>query len=227
MAAASARSTQLGGGGGPDLEQRTVGVRRSVGVGAASHTAHQSFVSSVILGAVRLISRKEQSLTSACNRRTRLMALAAAGVLTVAGLGPAGAAGHGARVPYHEVGLTHCLNGGLLRAFPPRVMRPTSRFIITARNPELVRWSPNLYRWKGGSWRLYDSSKPWYFATTMSYGYVQIGFDFAWKASNYAGIVSSQFTGLRPGRYRVRNYMYWARTGANHAQWSPVYCTYR
>jgi hypothetical protein len=86
---------------------------------------------------------------------------------------------------------------------------------------EAVYWSPDLYRWNGSNWVLYDGSKPWFYAFANSNGTVYQSLLYStWftKGSN-AAIISVNFGPLHPGYYRVFNYYSWSN-GASASSWS-------
>jgi hypothetical protein len=128
----------------------------------------------------------------------------AAAVLLSAG----SAAAHGTVFPYHERGAVICDAGGIMRVYPPRVMAPTQP--TDFRNPEQVYWSPDLYRKQGRSWRRVVSG-PILYAFTSSYGYYQATLQAAWHLVDNPGsqILFHRFTGLGPGLYRVKSYLWW------------------
>jgi hypothetical protein len=151
----------------------------------------------------------------------RSLGLAVAAVMSLCALAPAASARR-VPVPYHELGPIECLDGGIMRAYPPRLMRPA------VGGNEQVEWSPDLYKWnrKRRSWRRFDGSRPWYVAITGPYGYYQASYDQAWHTPGGMGMLFVPFSGLRPGRYAVKNFMYWNRTGAKRAKFGPV-CAFR
>jgi hypothetical protein len=146
--------------------------------------------------------------------RAALVALCLALVAAPAAV-PERADAHGS-APYHEAGQTMCQAGRVL-AYPPRVMRPTRP--ADWRNAQLVKWSPDLYRWQKRRWRLVDGSKPWNWAATSDAGYLQRPLDSAWHKPNNFGALFEPFDGLRSGIYAVKHYMYWADSGQTHAHW--------
>ena len=121
-------------------------------------------------------------------------------------------------VPYHEIGAWgHDSNG--LKTNPPRSMGPS--YQRNCRNGELVKWSPDLYRWNGSQWVLYNGQAPWYQAVTSSYGYCGFA-QGTWLAPNMSGLGFHRFGTLPIGHYAIKNYMYWPNLGRTHADWSQM-----
>ena len=100
-------------------------------------------------------------------RRTRIGLAAAA---TAVALLPTAA--DAATTPAFTLGSVRCLPGGIMQAYPPSVMRPVASN-VDFRNPEIVKWSPDLQIVRSGRWVNYDTSRPFYLAFTSSYGYFQ------------------------------------------------------
>jgi hypothetical protein len=144
-------------------------------------------------------------------------------VLLVAAVAASPAAADGVGLPAHAIGKTEC-GQGYVKTWHPRQM--LSSFATTFRNPELVRWSPDLHRWNGTSWQLYDGSRPWYRAFTSSHGYFQSQFTAtAWQSeATNAPISFVPFYNLPRGYYAIKNYMRWDRLSGTHAEWS-AYCS--
>lgn len=107
-------------------------------------------------------------------------------------------------------------------AFPPQM---TS----TAGQAQVVYFSPDLYRWNGSSWRLYDGSRPWYWGVANGYG-VQYNANLHgnWFVQTNA-LRFVPFAGLPSGYYRVADYYRWGATGyyaprsfvASGSAWAP------
>ncbi len=164
---------------------------------------------------------------SKTRKRTPLLATAATLIVAIAslvgmpGAGPESAEATTANVPYHEIG-QWLYDGYGLGARPPRVMRPYQN--VNCRVGELVKWSPDLYRWNGTSWVLYDGRAPWYQAVTSIYGYCQpTTYAAAWTAPSGMSVMFHRFGGLPTGYYAIKNYMYWASLNRTHADWSNVF----
>ena len=151
-----------------------------------------------------------------------LLALAAV-VFVAAGLAPGKAFADGSGFPYHEVGMVICGQGSV-KAYPPRIMR-SWQSLPDYRNPEIVQWSPDLYKYVGGSWQLVDGTRPWYRAFTTSIGYYQSQFSGAWTnpKTNYGQVLFVPYYSLSPGYYSIKNYMHWDFANRTHAQFS-AYC---
>jgi hypothetical protein len=126
---------------------------------------------------------------------------------------PAGAAAHGTLRPPHQVGRVECVAGGIMRAYPPRLMRPTTP--TDDRNPEQVFWRPTLYRRyrRAGKilWRRVAIG-PRLFAFTSSYGFYQGQLQQAWHYQSNPGsqVLFYPFKGLGRGTYRIKHYLHWA-----------------
>ena len=135
-------------------------------------------------------------------------ALAAA--VTCAALLPGAA--HATTSPGFKLGAVRCLDGGVMQAYPPSVMRPVGAN-VDFRNPEIVKWSPDLQVVRNGSWVNYDTSRPFYSAFTSSYGYYQAPYTGAWTTPTNAGMMFVPFKGLPAGTYRIRNFLYWDKLG--------------
>jgi hypothetical protein len=130
---------------------------------------------------------------------------AVVGVLATA-LGAPGAAA--AQTPYYELGAVQCLNGGEMRVYPPPVMRPSD-----GSGPEAVAWSPKIVVSTGGDNVVdYNTSAPWYQASTTSigYGFTPYGRGFYGPRGQLSFV---PFSGISPGRYFVRHLLYWAGLG--------------
>ncbi len=149
------------------------------------------------------------------------LGVAIAALIGMSGAAPERAEASPGNVPYHEIGPWR-YDGYGLAAYPARVMRPYQN--VTCRVGELVKWSPDLYRWNGTSWVLYDGRAPWYQAVTSIYGYCQpTTFAAAWSAPNGMSVLFHRFGALPPGYYAIKNYMYWASPNRSHADWSDVF----
>jgi|tagenome__1003787_1003787.scaffolds.fasta_scaffold20370858_1 hypothetical protein len=142
-------------------------------------------------------------------RRTRTALAAAA---TAVALLPTAA--DAATTPPVTLGSVRCVAGGILQAYPPSVMRPVGAS-VDFRNPEIVKWSPDLQVARNGRWVNYDTSRPFYMAFTSSYGYFQTAYmPSAWTSTTTnASMTFVPFNGLAAGRYRIRNWLYWDKLG--------------
>jgi hypothetical protein len=147
----------------------------------------------------------------------------AAALLAVVCLAPSNALAHGSRFPYHRIGMVVCGQGSV-KAYPPRIMR-SWQYLPDFRNPEIVHWSPDLYKYVEGKWRLVDSSRPWYRAFTTSIGYYQAPFGGAWidPKTNKGQVLFVPYYYLSPGFYAIKNYMHWDYSNRTHSQFSG-YC---
>ena len=136
---------------------------------------------------------------------------------------PGRADAHRRGVPYHEIGAVVCGNG-FVRAYPPRVMRSV-QYLPSYRKVEIVHWSPDLWKYVGGRWRLVDGSRPWYRAFTSSIGYYQAPYSGAWvnPKTNWGQVLFVPYYKLTPGWYAIKNYMHWDYNGRRHSQFSR-YC---
>lgn len=141
--------------------------------------------------------------------------------LLLAAVAPLTAAAHGSTFPPHALGSMDC-GPGYVKTWPPRQM--LSSFQTNFRNPEMVQWSPDLYRWNGSSWQLFDGTRPWYRAFTSSYGYYSAPFSGAWQAvTTNASMMFVPYYNLPRGYYAIKNFMRWDRVSGTHAEFSP-YC---
>jgi hypothetical protein len=139
----------------------------------------------------------------------KLRGIAFVVVLAVAFAGqPSGASAHGSTFPYHRLGAMQCVDGGVIRVYPPAAMAPTEP--TDFRSPEQVYWSPDLYRKGRRGWRRVREG-PIFFAFTSSYGFYQGQFQQAWHDEDIPGsqVLFHPFTDLRAGRYRVKHFMWW------------------
>jgi hypothetical protein len=165
--------------------------------------------------------------TTSRTRATRRIAAIAAGAIgTLCLLGSPGASLDRAEaaltnnVPRHQIGQWF-YDGYGLGVNPPRSMRPFNN--VNCRNGELVKWSPDLYRWNGRRWVLYNGSAPWYYAVTSIYGYCQVYYSMAWNSPSGMGVYFHRFGPLPRGWYAIKNYMYWPKLNRNHAHWSDTF----
>jgi len=163
-------------------------------------------------------------------RRPSLTALATlligvVGVLGMPALATERADAHPGNVPGHAIG-NWFYDGYGLGVWPPRYMRSYRN--ATCWNGELVKWSPDLYRWNGNtrSWVLYDGTAPWYQAVTSSSGYCQLAYGAVWLAPNGGAITFRRIGRLPVGYYAVLHYMYWVALGRTHTEWSNVFQVY-
>jgi hypothetical protein len=127
-----------------------------------------------------------------------------------------------------------CHSGGVMRAYPPSYIQPVDAG-RTHRNPELVSWSPDLQkrvrrngRWK---WKTVRRSG-WFSAFTSDYGFYQpspgVGYagGWAWTSDDTnAGMQFVPFYDLGPGKYRLKQYVWW---GQLDEWWWYIYgkCTF-
>ena len=143
-------------------------------------------------------------------RRTRIgLAVAAVALLPTAA--------DAATTPPLKLGSVRCLAGGTLQAYPPAMMRPLGAS-VDFRNPEIVKWSPDLQIVRSGRWVNYDTSRPFYMAFTSSYGYFQTAsMPSAWTSTTTnASMTFVPFNGLPAGSYRVRNWLFWDKLGKTY-----------
>ena len=96
-----------------------------------------------------------------------------------------------------------------MRVYPPRFIAPV--YARDGRNPELVKWSPDIQKYIGGRWRTVRVGA-WWAAAISSYGYVQRPGMGAW--SN--GMQNASFYGLSRGSYRAVQYVWWQQLGSTH-----------
>jgi hypothetical protein len=157
---------------------------------------------------------------------SRSLLAVAAVLVALACLPPSNAFAHRSGVPYHQVGMVVCGQGSV-KAYPPRIMR-SWQYLPDFRNPEIVHWSPDLYKYVGGKWRLADGSRPWYRAFTTSIGYYQAPFGGAWinPKTNQGQVIFVPYYYLSPGFYAIKNYMHWDYSNRTHSQFSG-YCRVR
>lgn len=138
--------------------------------------------------------------------RRRRCSCAAVGAAAIAIAAPVAQAA--AQPPYYELGSVQCLNGGEMRVYPPPVMRPAD-----GSGPETVAWSPKIVVSTGGDNVVdYNTSAPWYQASTNSigYGFTPYGRGFYGPRGQLSLV---PFTGIAPGRYFVRHLLYWSSLG--------------
>jgi hypothetical protein len=148
----------------------------------------------------------------------------AAALLALSGLLPQVADAHRRpRTPYHQLGAVVC-GQGFVRAYPPRIMRSV-QYLPSYRKVEIVRWSPDLWKFIAGRWRLVDGTRPWYRAFTSSIGYYQAPYSGAWlnPATNWGQVLFVPYYNLTPGWYAIKNYMRWDYGGLRHSEFSR-YC---
>ncbi len=153
---------------------------------------------------------------------TAFAVVALAAALLAATLAPQPAEAHGTGIPYHQSGGASCWygsNGYLnVQSKVPAQMRSWYGGM------ENVRWSPDLYRWNGTSWQLYDQSKPWMQAAANGNGLVRQQ-DGTYWTNLQTGFPYLQgngpvFSNLPRGSYAVKEYYYWLSSGHKHTQWS-------
>ena len=130
----------------------------------------------------------------------------------------------------YELGSMQCLNGGLLRIYPPRSMTPV--YDVSFRNPEIVRWSADLqkrYRTRRGRYRFrtVDNSRPFHEAFTSSYGYYQAPYQGAWRnMRTNAGTLFEPFGGLTRGIYRIKHWLYWGQLNETYTAVNSARCRF-
>jgi hypothetical protein len=155
------------------------------------------------------------------------------GLLALPALAPERAEAHGTYVPAHQLGRSYYDNYGL-HTYWPRYMMPYYNVSCT-RGGERVYWSPDLYRWNGYQWVLYNGSAPWYRAITASNSgpilpsqYCPLAYGAIWIDPNGYSIspFGYPFRQLPVGYYAIKNYMYWGSIGRDHNQWSDVFRLY-
>lgn len=141
--------------------------------------------------------------------RRRARRWASAGVIAAAAL--AAAPGAQAQTPYYELGSVQCLSGGEMRVYPPPVMRPSD-----GSGPENVAWSPKIVVSTGGDNADYNTSAPWYQASTTSigYGFTPYGRGFYGPRGQLTFV---PFSGVAAGRYFVRHLLFWQGLGTYYA----------
>jgi hypothetical protein len=105
--------------------------------------------------------------------------------------------------------------GRQVNAYPPKMTSVSGGL-------EKVEWSPDLYRWNGTSWYLYDSSKPWYYAFATGNGlvYQQLRYG-TWFQPNETPLNFAIFRPLHSGYYAVVDHYRWSN-GATTSAWSYV-----
>jgi hypothetical protein len=114
--------------------------------------------------------------------------------------------------------------GRQVRAYPP-TMTSISGYT------ETVYWSPDLYRWNGSSWVLYDGSMPWLNASADANGtHYQSGRYGTWFWPNGNPINFAAYNYLPAGSYAVKEYFMWSN-GSQTSAWSYYwgggsYCTF-
>jgi len=142
--------------------------------------------------------------------------------LAIAAFAASPAAADGTGFPAHQIGSVEC-SQSTVKVWTPRQM--VSTYHTNFLNPEQVQWSPDLWRWNGSTWVLYDGSRPWYRAFTSSYGYFQTAYvASAWQAvPTNAPVAFVPFYNLPAGYYAIKNYMKWDWTYGTHAEFSG-YC---
>lgn len=141
-------------------------------------------------------------------------------VIAIAAVAPSTAAADGSAYPAHQLGSTEC-GTGYVKVWTPRQM--LSSFPTNFRNPEMVTWSPDLHRWNGSSWQLFDGTRPWYRAFTSSYGYYQNPLGTWQNVNTNMGTMFVPYFNLPRGYYAIKNFMRWGNVAGTHAQFSP-YC---
>jgi len=96
---------------------------------------------------------------------------------------------------------------------------------------ENVWWRPDLYRWNGYNFVLYNSSKPWATAAANGSGTVYSAVaGSSWLIPPGAPITGMSWLHLPSGYYRVLDHYYWQRDGSQTSAWptysgGSYYCT--
>ena len=87
-----------------------------------------------------------------------------------------------------------------------------------------MAWSPNVLVLAADGWRDYDTSAPFYQASTNSlgYGFTRFGRGFYGPLGQLSFV---PFRGLPPGRYQVRNFLWWQGLGQTFTADAPG-CTF-
>jgi hypothetical protein len=95
--------------------------------------------------------------------------------------------------------------GRQVNAYPPQMTSVSGGL-------ERVEWSPDLYRWNGTAWVLYDGTKPWYYAYATGNGtvYQQLLYG-TWFAPNGTALIFASYGYLPAGYYMVAEYYRWYR----------------
>jgi hypothetical protein len=107
-----------------------------------------------------------------------------------------------------------CTTSHTVRVYPPTGVNSTNGGL------ETVYWSPDLYRWNGTAWVLYNGSQPWYWAVANTGGLTRDVSGYVWHAPNNFGQTVVVYNNLPAGYYAVRSYLYnWGWV------WSLVYGT--
>jgi hypothetical protein len=123
--------------------------------------------------------------------------------------------------PLHGSGGAHVYSGGNIFARVPVNM------VSWYGGLESVRWSPDLYRWNGSQWVLYDGSKPWYQASVNRYGLLtgsgQTGSPIWQNTSTRKWVPNDggpSFYNLPRGYYMVAEHYWWMKPNVAHSQWA-------
>ena len=92
-------------------------------------------------------------------------------------------------------------------AFPPQMTSTTGQL-------QMVYWSPDLYRWNGSRWALYDGSRPWYYGVANRNGVQYNSFMYgSWFTPQNNSLQFVPFAGLPRGYYKIADYYRWGSTG--------------
>jgi hypothetical protein len=80
---------------------------------------------------------------------------------------------------------------------------------------ETVYFSPDLYKWNGSSWAIYDPTAPWLQAVANGNGVLpwHLGGTYYWVDSRTNQILEHWTFSVAPGSYKVVDYYNWASTG--------------
>ena len=115
--------------------------------------------------------------------------------------------------------------GRRVAANPPQMTSLSGRL-------ETVQWSPDLYRWNGSAWYLYDGSRPWYYAVSNATGTMYNGLLYGtWFSPQNRVLLQAVYDNLPAGHYAVKDYFRW-QNGAVRSVWSYYrtsgvsYCTF-
>jgi hypothetical protein len=143
-----------------------------------------------------------------------IMAALACTLLVLPSAAPAQAATLGTAYPRGFDCVVLAGAGRQVRAYPPTMTSITGY-------TETVYWSPDLYRWNGSSWALYDNSKPWFNASADLNGtHYQWTRGSTWFWPNGNPVNYAAYNNLPAGSYAVKDYYMWSN-GWQSSAWSP------